>query len=146
MSIKSDALLHFRFSIAIENALSEAVTELALTVPTTLGPSAYFYIIAQCTTTWPLFYFLQVANIATGLLRLNWINRILKGGYVALNFKATAVVAAAASLKSFLMVSVLISKLFFCSHSYSIPFADLAALEARFHIAFMSTVDMFLLA
>jgi len=65
---------------SIENALSEAVTQLALTVPTTLGPSAYFYIIAQCTTTLPLFYFFNVANIATGVLRLNWINRILKGG------------------------------------------------------------------
>ena len=63
-----------------ENAINVAFTELAMTVPSTLGPSALTYIIFAGTFTWPALYFLQIMNFATRIVRLGWINRLLKGG------------------------------------------------------------------
>ena len=73
----------FRFldsSTSIETVVIEALTELASTTPTILGPFALTYIIFAGTITWPLIYFLQVNNFLTSWFRLGVINRILKGG------------------------------------------------------------------
>ena len=56
------------------------MTELARTVPETLGPSAVAYIIQTFTITWPVVYLAQGQLFATSFFRLNWLNRMLKGG------------------------------------------------------------------
>lgn len=65
---------------SIENVLVEALTELASTAPTILGPFALTYIIFAATVTWPIIYFMQLNNFITSWFRLDYLNRFLKGG------------------------------------------------------------------
>ena len=72
----------FRFPTGngAERVILDALTELARTVPETLGPSAVAYIIQTFTITWPVVYLAQGQLFATSFFRLNWLNRMLKGG------------------------------------------------------------------
>jgi len=63
-----------------EAAINEGLSELAQTVPTTLGPSALSYILFSSTITWPALYFMPSLNFSTRFLRLNYLNRVLKKG------------------------------------------------------------------
>mmetsp|Transcript_11058 Transcript_11058/g.28047 ORF Transcript_11058/g.28047 Transcript_11058/m.28047 type:complete len:1293 (+) Transcript_11058:181-4059(+) len=65
---------------SVETSINEGITELARTVPTTLGPAAWSYIIFAATITWPAIYFLQLPNLGTRFLRLSWFNRLMKEG------------------------------------------------------------------
>eukprot|EP00536_Pseudo-nitzschia_multiseries_P007467 jgi/Psemu1/195687/e_gw1.176.6.1 len=64
----------------VEESVIMGLTDLTTTVSTTLGPSALTVIIFQFSITWPAFYFVPLPLFATKLLRLDWINRALKGG------------------------------------------------------------------
>jgi len=45
-----------------------------------LGPTAISYIIFTGFFSWPALYLLQAPNFGTKIIRLDWINRIMKGG------------------------------------------------------------------
>jgi len=64
----------------IEELVISAVSELAATIPTILGPSALTYIIFATSLTWPLMYFLQTPNFLVSMAGLRFINRVMKGG------------------------------------------------------------------
>lgn len=65
--------------LSTEEVFNQGVTELSR-VPLTLGPSAIAFIIVSFFITWPVTYFVPLANFATSFFRLRWFNRILKGG------------------------------------------------------------------
>lgn len=65
---------------SIDTAFSTFLTEVANTIPTTLGPTALSYMLSSSLFSLPLFYLLQAANIGTKLLCQFWINRVMKGG------------------------------------------------------------------
>jgi len=65
---------------SVEDVVYSALTQLAQTVPTALGPAALSYVIFTGTITWPALYWLQLNNFLTSICHLDWINRMLKGG------------------------------------------------------------------
>lgn len=67
-------------SNSVEALILSALSDLAMTVPTTLAPAALTFIIFSATITWPTLYFLQLNNFLTSAFRLRWINRLLRGG------------------------------------------------------------------
>jgi len=77
-----DAILNFNQgnSNSIEKSIFSVITDIANTVPTTLGPVALTYIIFSATVTFPVMYFLNLNNFMTSIFRLRYINRQLKGG------------------------------------------------------------------
>ena len=74
--------LAFRFPTekGADQVIVDGFSELAQTVPETLGPSAVAYIIQTFTITWPVVYLAQGPLFVTSFFRLNWLNRMLKAG------------------------------------------------------------------
>ena len=149
--VRSDTSLRLAFPIATaEDAINEGLSELAQTVPTTLGPSALSYILFSSTITWPALYFMPSLNFSTRFLRLNYLNRVLKKGYVALCAEGCHWYWISKLLPFLPCVSVLAFVWFansFVLFRFVCPCFKLAlsvASEMRFLIAFTSTVDILL--
>ncbi len=80
LRLNSNRLFSVGSNASVEQIILDALSDLARTTPTILGPAALTWIIFAYTITWPAIYFLQVNNFGTSILRLGLINRILKGG------------------------------------------------------------------
>lgn len=63
-----------------EASINTAITDLANTVPNSLGPSALSFIISSSTISFPFFYFIQICNFGTSMKCTKYINRYLKSG------------------------------------------------------------------
>jgi len=70
-----EAVVNFWYGDSVESAINMGITELARTIPTTLGPSAFSYTLSTVLLMTPLYYFLQLATLSTKWLRLRFLNR-----------------------------------------------------------------------